>query len=184
MEKEIEVRFLEIDKEALIKKLSELGAKDLGDNMLEEIIFYDKDLKWREEHKHIKLRKSGDKVTVTYKENKGQKIDSAVEIEFEVSDMKKAEALLEKTGVVGHRHQQKMRHKFKLGEVIADIDTWPKVPTYVELEGPSEEVIREVAQKLGLDWAKAVTLSPAIVLENVYKIPVRQMRWFTFDRFE
>ena len=56
--REIEVRFLEIDKAALIARLKELGAHDHGEELLEEIIFYDKDLKWRDvENKRVRLRK-------------------------------------------------------------------------------------------------------------------------------
>ena len=40
MEKEIETRFLDIDKEELVKKLVSLGASDEGEEKLEEIIFH------------------------------------------------------------------------------------------------------------------------------------------------
>ena len=57
--KEIECRFLEIDKKDLIKRLKKLGAKDKGEVLLEETIIYDKDLKWRNENRFVRLRKSG-----------------------------------------------------------------------------------------------------------------------------
>jgi len=44
--REIEVRFLEIDYPSLVEKLNGLGAEDFGEDFLREIIFYDKDLKW------------------------------------------------------------------------------------------------------------------------------------------
>ena len=182
--KEIEVRFLEIDKEALIKKLISLGAKDFGETMLEEVIVYDKDLKWRDENRLIRLRKSGNKTALTYKENKAQAADSAREIEFEIGDIEKAGLFLEKLGLVQYRHQQKKRHKLVYGGVTIDIDTWPKIPTYVELEGESEKVLQKVAKELGFDWKKAVTKDARYLIEDFYKIPVSRMRWFTFDRFE
>lgn len=46
MQKEIETRFLEIDKPALIAQLNKLGATDHGEILLKEIIFYDKDHTW------------------------------------------------------------------------------------------------------------------------------------------
>jgi len=67
---------------------------------------------------------------------------------------------------------------------MVEIDTWPKIPTYVELEGDSEQVLRDTAQKLGFDWADAVTDNPRKVIEERYHIPVGQMTWFTFGRFE
>lgn len=57
--KEIEARFLEVNKASLLQKLSEIGAKDLGESVLEEIIFYDAAMKWRDEQKYIRLKKVG-----------------------------------------------------------------------------------------------------------------------------
>jgi adenylate cyclase class 2 len=182
---EIEVRFLEINKEELIGRLNELGAKDLGEDLLEEIIIYDKDLKWREEGGQLmRLRTRQGKTTLTYKHHKEQSVNGTEEIEFEVSDPKKAEALLERLGFVGYRHQQKKRHTYELDEVVFDIDTWPRIPTYVELEGPSEAKLKEADAQLGLDWKNAVFDNPRIVIEERYSVPVGHMTWFTFDRFE
>jgi adenylate cyclase class 2 len=181
---EIEVRFLEIDKEALIKKLISLGAKDLGEIMLDETIIYDEELKWLDERKFIRLRKFGEKIKLAYKHHTTQTVGGAIEIEFGIDDMKKAEALFEKIGFLPYRHQQKKRHTFQLGEVTFDIDTWPRVPTYVELEGPSEHALHDAADAVGLDWKSVVTQDARAVIENIYKIPVGKMCWFTFDRFE
>lgn len=182
--REIECRFLEIDKDVLTKKLIELGAEDEGETMLEETIIYDSELKWRDGHRFVRLRKTGGKSVVTYKEHQEWTVDGMFEIEFSISDYKKAELLFEKIGLVPFRHQQKKRHTFKLGNVTVDIDTWPKIPPYVELEGESEEALKNAAQKLGLDWATADFHSASWVIENRYNIPVRQMKWFTFDRVE
>lgn len=42
--KEIEARFLEIDPTAIKNRLNELGAKDIEEGMLDEVIFYDNEL--------------------------------------------------------------------------------------------------------------------------------------------
>ncbi len=181
---EIECRFLEINKEALIKKLHELGAVDEGETMLEETIIYDKDLKWREEQRFIRIRKVGDTTKLTYKEHREHTVDGTYEIEFEIDDFQKAEMLFEKAGLHPYRHQQKKRHRMKLNDVTFDIDTWPKIPTYVELEGESEKELKDAAQLIGLNWKDAVFHDAAWVIENKYNIPVRTLRWFTFDRYE
>jgi adenylate cyclase class 2 len=182
---EIEVRFLEIDKKDLIQKLNALGATDLGEDMLEEIIIYDKELTWRDGAKKLlRLRTRKGKTVLTFKEHRDLSSEFADEIEFEVSDIHKAEALLERLGYTAYRQQQKLRHTFHLGEVVVDIDTWPRIPPCVELEGPSVESLKVAAAALDLDWKDVVTDNARVVIENVYKIPVGHMRWFTFDRFE
>jgi len=181
---EIECRFLEINKDALIKKLLELGAVDEGETMLEETIIYDPELKWRDEQRFVRLRKVGDTTKLTYKEHREHTVDGTYEIEFGIDDYKKAELLFEKIGLRPFRHQQKKRHTLKLNGVTFDIDTWPRIPTYVELEGESEQALKEAAASVGLDWKDAVFHNARWVIENTYKIPVGNLKWFTFDRYE
>ncbi len=181
---EIECRFLEIDKEALIKKLLELGAEDEGELMLEETIVYDKELKWREENKFIRLRKYGDTTKLTYKEHREHTVDGTYEIEIEVDDYKKAELLLESIGLLPYRRQQKKRHTLHLNGVTIDIDTWPQMPPYVEFEGNSEEELKDFIKTIGYDWENAIFHNASWVIENKYNIPVRKLKWFTFDRVE
>lgn len=175
---------MEIDKEALIKKLIQFGAVDWGEVMLEETIIYDSELKWRGAHRFIRLRKSGDAITLSYKEHVKTTVDGTLEIEFGIDDFKKAELLFETLGFVPYRHQQKKRHTFELDGVTVDIDTWPKIPAYVELEGKSEQALKKAAAALGLLWKDAVFKNAGMIIEEIYKIPVTKLRWFTFERFE
>ncbi len=109
---ETEVRFLEIDKDALIKKLIELGAVDKGEVMLEEVIIYDKDLKWLDERRFIRVRKCGDTIKLTYKHHGDLDKNSGVahEIEQEITDLEKDVQLFEAVGLTPYRRQQKKRH--------------------------------------------------------------------------
>lgn len=182
--KEIEVRFLEIDKELLIEKLESLGAEDFGEQMLEETIIYDPEATWRKDNKFVRLRKNGSTIKLSYKEHMAHTVDGAYEIEFEISDYKKAEIFLEKIGLKSFRQQQKKRHTFHLDGVSIDIDTWPRIPTYVEFEAESEKLLKDFVAKIGYDWDKAVFHNAAWIIENKYTIPVTQLRWFTFDRYE
>lgn len=183
---EIEVRFLEVDKEALIERLHSLGAKDLGEQLLEEKIIYEESTEWRTKRgAWLRLRTQSGTTCLSYKNRMGDGDAQVVEeIEFEVGDAGATEALLDRLGYKAYRNQQKMRHTFELGEVTIDIDTWPQIPTYVELEGPNEPTLKEAAAKLELDWSTVERRNPRRVIEEVYGIPVGDMTWFTFDRFE
>ncbi len=169
---EIETRFLEINKEDLISKLKTLNAIDNGEVKLDEIIFYDKDLTWMNEN--IKL---------TFKSNKEQKIDSAKEIEFDVSSMEDARLFLEEIGLVQYRIVEKYRHTFRLGNVTLDIDTWPKIPVYVELEGDSVEELKKVADMLGFDWGNRFDGDARYVFKK-YGFDFDNIKTITFDVFE
>jgi adenylate cyclase, class 2 len=174
--REIEVKFLEIDKPKLIVKLNSLGASDLGEEVITEQIFYDKDLNWIKEHKFVRIRKTKKGTYITYKHTEDRTAVGTKEIEYMTAEADKVRAFLEELGLVMHREQEKKRHKFKLVDVIVDIDTWPSIPTYVELEGPDEEAIKEAANKLEFDYSKGVFGTAAHVIEEVYKINIIKKR--------
>ncbi len=182
---EIEARFINIDKAEIIRKLLQLGAVDQGEEHLQEIIFYDKDGKWQfEERKCIRLRKTSKKVTMTFKNSKIEMVDGTKEIELEINDMEKAKLLLLEAGLILYRQQEKKRHTFHLGEVTLDIDTWPSVPPYIEIEGPSEQLVRDAAGQLGLSWNDAIFEAVHFMIEKQYGIPFPRLRYFMFDRIE
>lgn len=180
---EIEAKFLEIDKPKLIKQLLSLGATDLGEDTLTQQVFHDSAGKWYKQKRFCRIRKTNKGIFFAYKHVKAQNAIGTTEIEFAIEDPSKMKALLEELGLVMDREDEKLRHKFQLGEVIVDIDTWPKIPTYVELEGPSEEAIRRAASKLGFDWSKAVFGTADTVIREIYKLDLSKIRYFTFNRF-
>lgn len=180
--REIEAKFLAVDVEALKRALLELHAVDLGEDHIYEVIIYDKDLTWRGKEQSIRVRKMRGQVLVAYKNHHTSELGGTDEIEFEVSDFEKAKAFFAAVGFVVYREQEKKRHTFTLAGVAIDIDTWPKIPTYVEIEGESEALVREVSEKLGMDWSKAVFKSAGKVIEEEYNIPVAEYRHFTFDK--
>lgn len=184
MNKEIEARFLNVNKQELVDRLLTLGATDKGEALLTEIIFYDQSNTWPDEGRFVRIRSTSTTTLVTYKHIKAQTIDGAHEIEFAVPDAKLAEQFLENIGLVAARHQEKKRHTLELDGVTVDIDTWPKIPTYVELEGPSEDQIKSVAKSLRLKWENAVFEDARAIIQDRYNIPVGTMRWFTFGKFE
>lgn len=154
MQEEIETRFLEINKDELVKKLVSLGAIDKGEEKLEEIIFHAADKSWIGKRKFVRIRKSKDKIKLTYKENIEQTVNSAREIELEILDLEKCSKFLEKVGLKEMRRLEKYRHTFELGDATIDIDTWPEIPTYMEIEGPSIESLKNFCNKIGFDWEK------------------------------
>lgn len=183
MKTEFETRFLDINKEDLISKLKLLGAIDKGEVKLNEIIFYDKDLKWLDEHKLVKLRKKNNTIKLIFKSNKEQTADSAKEIEFEVPNFTETKDFLEAIGLVAYRIVEKYRHTFEFQNIILDIDTWPKIPTYVEFEGNSVDELQEAAKTLGFDWESRFDGDPRFVYKK-YGFDFDNIKIVTFDEFK
>lgn len=181
---EIEAKFLEVDVNDLKSRLRELGAKDFGEDLITEVIFYDKQMQWPKENKFVRIRTANKAAALTYKHDKSASLTGTTELEFKISDPAAAEKFLIALGLVAFRHQEKKRHSFALGDVAIDIDTWPQVPTYVEIEGKTEAAVKAAAAKLGFDWKKAVFGTASRLIETVYKIPVKSYHQFTFKKVQ
>jgi adenylate cyclase class 2 len=182
MQKEIETRFLDINKNEVVKKLLSLGAVDKGEEKLDEIIFHAADGSWIGKRKFIRLRKIKDKIKLTYKENIEQTVDSAKEIELEVSDLKKCSEFFHNIGLRAMRELEKYRHTFEFGDITIDIDTWPRIPAYMEIEGPSVVSLKEFCKKLGMDWEKRFD-GDAREVFRLYGYDLDKLDVVTFSKF-
>lgn len=183
MNNEIETRFLGVNKDEIIKDILKLGAQDLGEHRLDEIIFYEDTEKSLRENYFIRLRKKQDYVYLTYKSNNEKTIDGNKEIELIVSDFDKSKIFLETIGWKAYRIVEKYRHTFLIDDVVLDIDTWPKIPPYIELESISIESIKIVAEKLNLNWEERFDKDPRFVFKH-YGYDFDNIRTVTFDKFE
>ncbi len=183
MKTEIETRFLEINKNHLIVTLQALGAADKGEVKLDEIIFYDKYLTWMKDGKLVKIRRKGDDIKLIFKNNKEKTIEGVQEIEFKIPNIAEVKSFLEAIGLIAYRTIEKYRHSFELDGAVIDIDTWPKIPVYVEIEGDSAENVKGIAEKLGFNWEDRFDGDPRVVFKK-YGFDLDKIRTVTFDTFE
>lgn len=180
---EIEARFKDIKVDEIVNKVVSLGGVDFGEKILEETIYYDEKLDWRNQGKFARLRQFDNKNIFTFKHIKKDTIDGAEEIEFEVNKPSQLSEFLNKVGLIAFRTQQKKRHTLQLYGATLDIDTWPLIPPYLEIEGESEAKIRQVASMIGLEWDNAVFIDARKIIEE-YGIDVSKFTHFTFNKCE
>ena len=67
-----------------------------------------------------------------------------------------------------------------VNEVEFDIDTWPMIDPYLEIEAPSEGLVIEYFEKLGFDYSKAYFGSADIIYRDEYGIdilPIKKLRF-------
>lgn len=182
---EIEVRFLEVDHIALKKRLFELGAQDLGEDYLKEILFYHKDSVFSDNKKRmVRIRQSKSGIQLAMKHQLERSATGMKEIEFGVDDVEKTKLFLEENGWYFARFVEKKRHSFKLNNVEIDLDMLPKVPPFVEIEGESEGELKETATLLGLNWNNVEYRNSRAFLMEKYQIPLDDLTYYTFDRYE
>lgn len=154
MQTEIEVKFADIDIEAIRRALKNAGALCEQPMRLMKRALVEEP-HHAAEHAFIRVRDEGDKVTLTFKRRadpKASAIDSVKELEVEVSDFDKTVQIFAEAGWKYKTFQESKRETWKLGSVEVVIDEWPWLKPYIEIEGESEAEIRVAAAKLGLSW--------------------------------
>ena len=177
MHTEIEERILEIDKEKVIKKLEELGAKKIGEWFYKR---YTYDFTPKRESEWIRLRTNGVETTLTYKNVETREIDGTKELEIVVDDFDETNEFLKILGYEYKNYQENKRIRYMLNDVEIDIDTWPMIPSYMELEGPSVEKVKEVEELLSVDKSKITTLYADEIAKEIYNIDILAIKELKF----
>ena len=124
--------------------------------------FHNNSKKW------IRLRKTNKKTTLTVKHilaDNDTNIQQMMETEMEVPSIKEANDLLRALGYSHKCYQEKKRISYVLNNHTIDIDTWPGLPTYMEIEGEDEEDINSILNLLGYSIKDTVSCT----VDEVYK---------------
>lgn len=171
METEIEAKFLEVDHEAMRARLQELGATydqpmrlmrrknyDYPDNRLEKVGGW------------IRVRDENGKVTMSYKQLNDRSLHGTKEVSIIIDDFDKACQLLEVIGLVSTSYQETKRESWTLDGAQIELDEWPWIRPFLEIEGPTETVVRAIAEKLGLQWDHATHGSVEIAYQAEYDV--------------
>lgn len=154
MKTEYEVKFLSINKDDLRNKLKENGAiLQSPMRTMKRIVIDTPELKKRDAF--LRVRDEGDKITLTYKQFNGASVDGAKELEVTVGDFDTTVSILKAMDLHHKSFQESRRETWSVGEVEVVIDEWPWLDPYVEIEGPGEEAVKEVAATLGFVWENA-----------------------------
>jgi len=154
---EIEAKMAVEDLDSVRARLTELGAKRLG-NYLETNIFFDQeDRSLLAADKGLRLRvkhdmDSGEDTHIlTFKGPRHPgPLKSREEVELMVEGRAEAVKLLECLGYCQMLSFEKRRESFSIESCEVELDEMPLLGTYVEVEGPSEEAVMHVRQLLGL----------------------------------
>jgi adenylate cyclase class 2 len=154
---EIEITYIDIDTKKIEEKLLALGAEKVGDFHYKRIIFDYPDFRLDKEASWVRLRDEGDKVTLTFKKRLGENLrdkldgdEGMYERETIVSDFEATREILLKIGLTEKMYQENKRTRYMLDGVECDIDTWPLLDPYLEIEGSDWDEVYATAKKLGL----------------------------------
>lgn len=119
-------------------------------------------------NKWIRLRESNGNVELTTKHilnKKNDKFQNVIETEIDVSSLEETNKLLESIGITKRSYQEKKRYSFEYKDAEIELDIWPLIKPYMEIETDNEKTITEVINMLGLDEHEIVSMNT----EQLYK---------------
>ena len=161
MQLEIEATFIEIVKDELRAKLKTAGATLIRpETFMRRVVFN------ISQHAFARVRDEGDRVVLTYKNQRNHTITGTEEINVEVSDYSDTIAILKACGLHTKSIEDTYRESWKLGDVEIDIDTWPWIPSFVEIEGQTPKAVKTTSEQLGFDMKDAIIGS----VDEIYKL--------------
>lgn len=160
---EHEAKILDIDPDTMERLILDKGGQKLGDRFMRRYVY---DITPGDQTKWIRLRDTGDETTLTVKQITSDAIDGTHEIEVRVGDFETTNALLEVMGFKAKSYQETRRTSFTLDGAQLEIDSWPRIPPYLEIEASSKDEVIRVAALLGYTEAD-------LTGENTIKIYAR-----------
>lgn len=175
---EYEVTVLEIDKTRLINELEKLGAIKVTKGLQKR---YTYDFNPKLDNKWIRLRTNGINTTLTIKEVFNKNIIGGTnELEINVSNFEKTNLILNELGYKSKNYQENYRITYRLNNINFDIDSWPLIPTYLEIEGSNEEEVKEMIKLLNIDKNKITTKDVTSIYNEIYNIDVLNIKELRF----
>lgn len=142
-------------------------------------------------NKWVRLRETNGKTTITIKhilneelqKEYGTKMQPVLETEMEVPSIESGNAILEQLGFSFRNYQEKKRITYVIDNTEVDIDSWPLIPPYLEVEGESDEQIDSIVRKLELSDKEIVSCNTAEIYKK-YGLDIYQYRELRFNEKE
>jgi adenylate cyclase class 2 len=186
---EIEVKFLDIDPVAIEEKLIAIGAKKVGEYFYRRRILDFPDLRLNKDLGWVRIRDEGNQVTLSFKQrigvsaHDGSSNDGGMtEVQVIVSDFDKTTEIFKRIGMIEKFYQENRRVRWMKGDVEFDLDSWPRLPTFLEIEGPSRERVAEAINWLGLNPEDKKVFSSSQVYA-LHGIDPNDYQRMTFEEF-
>lgn len=181
MDTEIEAKFLDVDLKHLRNKLKEIEAELVYSEFLMRSKTFDfPDKRLEKIGAWVRVRNENDKVTLSYKRLIDRTLHGTKEISVIVDDFERACNFILSLGldIVSFHETKREKWKYKNSEIT--IDTWPWIPTFVEIESPSENELKEISKTLGFNLSLALHGSVEIVYQKHFDVTEKEVdNWET-----
>ncbi|NQU79446.1 CYTH domain-containing protein [Candidatus Woesearchaeota archaeon] len=164
--KEIEVKILDIAPEDVVAKLKELGAEKTEQGIVNIRAYDFPDGMLLDKGRYVRVRKIAGRVELVFKDPiQSDDFKMYDETEIVVDDFDTACLLVEKIGLKCFREMEKYRASYKIGNVKIEIDKYPGLPWFFEVEGGSVESVMKTVSDFGFDFNDKNKVSSKMINE-------------------
>lgn len=177
MKTEYEARKLDISTSELIEQLKSKKANLIGCFHQKRYVY---DFIPPEKGRWIRLRTNGNFSTLAIKEIVSKNVDGTKELEIIVSNFEDTNTILSKLGFSPRSFQENFRVEYELDNVRLDIDKWPMIPPFMEIEGNSIESIYNMLVVLGFNNKDITTIDVDSLYREKYNIELDNIPHLTF----
>jgi len=184
MDVEIEAKWLNVNLYMIREKLSDIGAiLEQPERLMVRQVFDYPDKRLAKVRGWVRVRNEGNCVTLSYKQLNDRSLHGTKEVSVVVEDYDSCCHFLESIGLVSKSYQETKRESWTLDGAEIELDTWPWIPSFVEIEAPNQSALKSVAKKLGFDFANALHGSVETAYQNVYRVTDKEIDSWDEIRF-
>ncbi|MBI4054112.1 MAG: CYTH domain-containing protein [Candidatus Doudnabacteria bacterium] len=177
---EVETKILNVNSGSLGERLRALGAAQVLDTRLRVDWFWPQGTVAGQEPWFLRIRTDAqNRSEVTWKGR--SKILGAArkhpELNLAVSDPEKLAKIFESLGLEKYAHQEKDRVSWTYQDWRFDLDQYPGMPGYLEIEGKDETHVQQAIALLGLSDHETSSQGERILIQKRYGLNWYDMRF-------
>lgn len=172
IEQEIEVKFFPVDIADIQKKLETAGATLKSQMRLMRRKVYGGEANPNMGCTYGRVRDEGNAITMSAKYSaQNNDITSQKEAQVIIDDFESGTQILECFGLTPTNYQENRRETWQFADgTLVELEEWPDLPPYLEIEGSSVESLKMVAAQLGLNWEEHLTAPTNDLYASHYKL--------------
>ncbi len=161
---EVEVKVLDVDSDRIRQVLETLGVRSGNRRLLVTDLYDYPDRRLLRSGSYVRIRTDGSNVELTHKSPAASpdrdRHQVMREIKLPVPDPESTHDFLVALGLERILLIERMRTSWRLDDLRFDLDEWPVLPAYLEIEGPSREAVDRGLALLDLPQEAGVALGP------------------------
>ncbi len=153
--KEMELKFLEIKRKEIERKIKKLGGKKVFSGKIIAYYYDFPEMPLKKAGYVIRLRTEDKKGKLTIKKKIKSKTTKAnIENDYQIENFQEARKIMKKAGLMEIKVPEKTRTSYRLGKAKFEFDKYTGLPEFLEIETNNEKEMEKAIKKLGLKKGK------------------------------